>query len=317
MFNISIIIPVKNGAATLKKCLEAIQQQQYNGTIETLVLDSASIDNSVEIALQHGARVFHIPGEKFNHGLTRNKGVDVASGDLLFFTVQDAWLADVNNLQIMADHFKDIKVQSVVGMQAIPHHKNKNPALWFKRSSEPVPEFYQFKKNEFQNLSPIKQKELCCWDNVNAMYRKTALQQQPFIKANLSEDMIWAKEALSKGWKIIRDPSLLAYHYHHHSFKYTFKVNYSVAYEDRKVFGFKPSYPSVILPFMRRINTIRKNHFLSASSKLLWIFHNAGIYLSHILSAFIFRAALFLGGEKLLKSSLLFFCNSVPQGKQR
>ena len=317
MPDISVIIPVKNGAETLHDCLNAIATQQYNGKVEIIILDSNSTDESVNIGKSYGAKIVKVEEGNFNHGLTRNTGANIATGELLYFTVQDAWISSADMFEKMSMHFEDEAVKSVTGMQAIPHHKNKNPALWFKRSSAPVPEFYQFEKNEFQSLSPIKQKELCCWDNVNAMYKKTALQQQPFIKANLSEDMIWAKEALSKGWKIARDPSLLVYHYHHHSFGYNFKVNYAVAYEDKKIFGIKPTYPTVLLPFFRRVNSVRKNKEISTLHKPAWVMHNAGMFLAHTFSVAIFRSALFFGGEKLLDKSLQFFCNTVPQGKQR
>ena len=149
------------------------------------------------------------------------------------------------------------------------------------------------------------------------MYIKTALLQQPFVKANLSEDMIWAKVALEKGWKIIRDPSLLVYHYHHHTFSYNFRVNYSVAYEDRRIFGIKPSYPKVFIPFLKRINVIRKNKHISTITKPAWILHNAGMFLAHTLCVFVFRTILFFGGQNLLDKSLKLFCNTVPQGKQQ
>ena len=318
MFTISIIIPVKNGAATLVKCLKAIEDQQYNGKIETIVLDSSSTDESVAIASNYGAKVIDISPEEFNHGLTRNVGVKSATGDLVYFTVQDAWLAGVDNLQKMADQFNDKEVQSVTGMQAIPHDLNKNPALWFKRSGEPIAEVYQYnEKQPFSRLPPIQQKQICCWDNVNTMYSKSALLEQPFVRTSLSEDMIWAKQALEKGWKIIRDPSLVVYHYHHHTFRYSFRLNYSVAYEDRKIFGIKPTYPTVIIPFLRRLNTIRKNKNISTPSKPVWIFYNAGMYAAHTLSVAIFRGTLFFGGEKLLDKSLRFFCNAIPQGKQK
>ena len=318
MFTISIIIPVKNGAATLVKCLKAIEDQQYNGKIETIVLDSASTDESVAIASNYGAKVIDISPVEFNHGLTRNVGVKRATGDLVYFTVQDAWLADVDNLQKMADHFNNKEVQSVTGMQAIPHDFNKNPALWFKRSGEPIAEVYLYnEKQPFSRLPPLQQKQICCWDNVNAMYRKSALLEQPFVRTSLSEDMIWAKQALEKGWKIVRDPSLVVYHYHHHTFSYNFKVNYAVAYEDIKVFGIKPAYPSIIIPFLKRVNSVRKNNRILMLSKPGWVLHNAGMYTAHFFSVFIFRTALFFGGEKLLDKSLRFFCNTITQGKKR
>lgn len=317
MYSISIIIPVKNGASTLEKCLNSIKQQKYNGTLEILVLDSESSDRSFEIAQQYGAKIIKIPAEQFNHGLTRNIGIKQATGDLVYFTVQDAWLAEVNNLQIMSDHFNDISVQSVTGMQAIPHDLNKNPALWFKRISKPVIEVYQYSKENFNSLAPIKQKQICCWDNVNSMYRKTALIELPFDKTNLSEDMIWSKKALEKGWTIIRDPAIVVYHYHHHEFCYNFKLNYSVAFEDKRIFGLRPSLPSIFIPLVKRIYTIVINKSLSIQQKIFWIFHNAGMFFSHTLSVFIFRMILLFRNEKLLERSLFLFSRRVPQGKQK
>ena len=317
MPNISIIIPVKNGAETLATCLQKIAEQKYEGVKEIIVLDSGSTDNSVAIAESFGAKIIKISAGEFNHGLTRNAGVTFATGELVYFSVQDAWLANDMMLKKMVDHFIDSKVQSVTGMQAIAHDINKNPALWFKRSSEPVVETYQFLPGVFQELNAYKQKEICCWDNVNAMYRKSALLTQPFLKANLSEDMIWAKQALEKGWKIIRDPSILVYHYHHHYFKYNFRVNYAVAFEDRKVFGILPKCPSVFKPLVRRFYRIFKTENISILRKLKWSFHNANIFLAHTCSVFVFRMTLFFGGKKLLEKSLNFFCNTIPQGTQQ
>lgn len=317
MFTISIIIPVKNGAATLAKCLKAIEDQQYNGKIETIVLDSASTDESVAIASNYGAKVIDISPEEFNHGLTRNAGVKRATGDLVYFTVQDAWLAGLDNLQKMADHFNDKEVQSVTGMQAIPHDLNKNPALWFKRSGEPIAEVYQYnEKQPFNMLPPLQQKQICCWDNVNAMYRKSALLEQPFVRTSLSEDMIWAKQALEKGWKIVRDPALVVYHYHHHSFGYSFKVNFLEFYSAKKEFGILPYYPATIIPFLKRVKTIFENRNISWTKKPKWILHNAVMISALLLSVITFRFAYFLGNQKLIDKALKFFCPSIPQGKQ-
>ncbi|MEO6838770.1 MAG: glycosyltransferase family A protein, partial [Ginsengibacter sp.] len=136
---ISVIIPVKNGAQTLEKCLIKIRSQTTRD-IEIIVLDSMSTDNSKEIALKYQAKVIEIPDGTFNHGLTRNLGVQHATGELIYLTVQDAWIADDDMLEKMSKHFEDTEVQSVTGMQATPHEKDKNPARWFKRYSEPVAE---------------------------------------------------------------------------------------------------------------------------------------------------------------------------------
>lgn len=313
--SISVVIPVKNGAQTLDKCLSSIRSQTIK-EIEIIILDSASVDESKSIALKYGALLFDIPAENFNHGLTRNFGVENAHGNFIFLTVQDAWIANNDMLEKMVKHFEDSEVESVTGMQAVPHEKNKNPALWFRRKSTPIAEKWHFLAGNFEQLEPYKQKEICCWDNVNAMYRKTALVAQPFIKANLSEDMVWSKGALEKGWKIIRDPSLVVYHYHHHSFGYSFKVNFLEFYSAKKEFGILPYYPATIIPFLKRAKTIFENRNISWTKKPKWILHNAVMISAHLLSVITFRFAYFLGNQKLIDKALKFFCPSIPQGNQ-
>ncbi|HLC13432.1 MAG TPA: glycosyltransferase, partial [Chthoniobacterales bacterium] len=49
---VSIIIPIKNEAANLPRCLDCVKWAD-----EILVVDSASTDGSIAIAQQHGAKV--------------------------------------------------------------------------------------------------------------------------------------------------------------------------------------------------------------------------------------------------------------------
>ncbi len=312
---ISVVIPVKNGSQTLKKCLGKIRSQTIDD-IEIIVLDSMSTDNSQEIALKYNAKIMEIPDGTFNHGLTRNLGVQLATGDLIYLTVQDAWIAEDDMLKKMAKHFEDTEVQSVTGMQATPHEADKNPARWFKRYSEPVAEIRIFKPGEFSRLSNKAQLKFSRSDNVNTMYRKSALITQSFVNTDLAEDLIWAKQALERGWKIVRDPSLVVYHYHHHAFRYTFSVSYSEYYVIKKEFNILPGYPSVFLTFLKNANTIFKNKEISFFKKPGWVFHNASMLSARFLSVCVFRLYSFLGGEKLIDKGLQSFCSSVPQGKQ-
>ena len=64
-----------------------------------MVVDSGSTDGSLERARAAGATVHEIPPEQFGHGRTRNLGVELARGETVVFTSQDAvaddadWLA--------------------------------------------------------------------------------------------------------------------------------------------------------------------------------------------------------------------------------
>ena len=85
MPDITVIIPVKNGAETLHDCLKAITTQQYNGTIEIIILDSNSTDESVNMGIAYGAKIVKVEEGSFNHGLTRNTGANIATGELLYY----------------------------------------------------------------------------------------------------------------------------------------------------------------------------------------------------------------------------------------
>ena len=311
---ISVIIPVKNGAGILDKCLSAITNQTIATEINIIVLDSGSTDNSVIIAESFGARVINIPPKDFNHGLTRNIGVEQASGSLLYFTVQDAYLAERDQLEKMSAHFIDSELQAVVGMQATPHERDKNPADWFKRITKPNTVFRHFPDGSFGAMSLREQFKYCSWDNVNAMYRKSALVNIPFIKTDFAEDWSWVKAALTAKMKIAFDPSLVAYHYHHRNFGYSFRVEYIINYNFFTRFGVYPALPPLLRPLATAWKRIWSNNNIPFGEKVYWTIHNfnsqAGNFSSHLI--FIIVSRFF--SKRTLDRSLLFFCKSVPQG---
>lgn len=77
---ISVVIPVYNDAIMLQACLSALAAQSRPAD-EIIVVDNASTDNSVEVALDGGARVVSEP----IHGIlpATAAGFDAATGDII------------------------------------------------------------------------------------------------------------------------------------------------------------------------------------------------------------------------------------------
>jgi rhamnosyltransferase len=315
---VSIIIPVKNGSTTLERCLQSILDQTIADELEIIVLNSMSTDNSVEIVQRFNARVIDIPNGAFNHGLTRNIGVEHASGELVYLTVQDAWIGANDMLEKMSRHFDDPEVMGVMGHQAVPHEKDKNPMLWYRPYSKPaVTEKSITDKEAFKNLPVNQQQSLVGWDDVVSMYRKSALLEQPFVKTDFAEDWIWSYNALLRGWKLLHDSSLVVYHYHHHLFGYVFKTSYTVNYHFYKFFKYKPVLPAVIIPVIRATYHLTKNKRLSLRERLYWIMHNASARIASYLSILNFLTRLKTGGEKAIEKGYNRYCKIIPQGTQK
>src|SRR2546426_188421 len=136
---ISVVIPVKNGAATLPPCIAGILAQSVRERLEIIIIDSGSTDGSLELANTFPVRIHRIEPAEFNHGETRNLGVKLAKGEFIAMTVQDARPTDERWLERMLMHFEDPLVAGVCGQQVVPHDLDKNPLQWFRPYCEPVP----------------------------------------------------------------------------------------------------------------------------------------------------------------------------------
>lgn len=277
-----------------------------------------STDDSRDIARSYGAKIIDIPDGTFNHGLTRNIGILHATGDLVYFTVQDAWIASGDMLEKMAKHFESAEVMAVAGHQAVPHEKDKNPFVWYRPYSKPgITEKVVTNNVDFLKMPADKQQSLVAWDDVVAMYRKVALLQQPFVETEFAEDWIWSYQALQKGWKLLHDSSLVVYHYHHQSYQYVFNTAYTINYHFYKFFRYKPSLPAFLMPVSRAVYHLLKNRQLSIKEKLYWIMHNIFGRLALYISTIDFLVRLKTRGNKGIEKGYAEYCKSIPQGQQK
>ena len=128
---ISVVIPVKDGGPDLDRCLAGIAAQQVDDDVEVVVVDSGSVDGSPERARAAGALVHEIPAEEFGHGRTRNLGVELAGGELVVFTSQDAVAADDHWLARLAAAARSgAEVAGAYGRQ-LPHPDARPPEVFF------------------------------------------------------------------------------------------------------------------------------------------------------------------------------------------
>lgn len=86
---VSVIIPVYNNAEGLKQTLAALKQQDYAGELEIIVVDNNSTDGSDQVAAAvSGVSVIYERSIQ-NSAAARNRGIAVATGEILTFTDSD------------------------------------------------------------------------------------------------------------------------------------------------------------------------------------------------------------------------------------
>lgn len=99
---VSVVLPAKNGAATIGEQLEALADQGFTDDWEVIVVDNGSQDGTVQVAERFAGRIPCLrvvtAAERAGVCYARNAGARAARGDVLLFVDQDdrvapGWLA--------------------------------------------------------------------------------------------------------------------------------------------------------------------------------------------------------------------------------
>ena len=115
---LSFIIPVRDDAARLARCLRSIAaNDQPAAQVRTVVADNGSSDGSVDVARSAGATILALPGLRVS--ALRNRAAAAAAGDILAFVDADheivpTWIAAT------ADIFNDPHVAAAGALYTPP-----------------------------------------------------------------------------------------------------------------------------------------------------------------------------------------------------
>ena len=312
MASVTVIVPVKNNSKTIGDCLKGLLAQKYSGYKEIIVIDSGSTDGSLDIIRKYPVTIHQIRPEEFNHGDTRNLGVNIAGGDFVAFTVADATPKDELWISRMLRHFQDPAVMAVTGLQMPPPGKEFNPLESFKPINALIATKTMFtSRDEFINLSPADKTSCCRVDDVTAMYRRSALKTLPFPRVVFGEDMLWAKEALARGWAIVFDPEAQVYHYHEQTFSFSFRRSYIEQFYIWKNFSaFRKSRPLIrtLLSQLYRLSS----EDCPLKEKLYWFGYNAKATFAGWLGAKTSNMCARLFKESFADKTCKLICNQVP-----
>lgn len=101
---ISVVVPVRNGGEYIYDCLNAILASNYE-PLETIVVDDASTDNTVEISRKAGANTITLDKQS-GPAAARNRGAESARGDILLFIDADVVINN-DTIELIARAFRD------------------------------------------------------------------------------------------------------------------------------------------------------------------------------------------------------------------
>ena len=99
MLTVSVVIPTYNHAQFLGQAIESALGQTL-APIEVIVIDDGSTDSTPDVLARYGECVFGVRQQNRGVAAARNKGAEIATGDLLaFLDADDVWLPRKLELQ--------------------------------------------------------------------------------------------------------------------------------------------------------------------------------------------------------------------------
>jgi glycosyltransferase involved in cell wall biosynthesis len=112
---ISVITVCYNSAATIEQALKSVRNQNYQN-IEHIIVDGASVDETLEIIKSEGSSIVKIISET-DDGIydAMNKGIRLATGEVVVFLNADDFYKDVNVLARVAAVMQAEQLDAVYG----------------------------------------------------------------------------------------------------------------------------------------------------------------------------------------------------------
>jgi rhamnosyltransferase len=227
---VSIVLPTRNGAATLPAVLDAIARQRVDFPFELIAIDSASTDGTADLLRRRVDHLISIDADAFNHGLTRNLGIGQARGEFVVLLVQDAapasdlWLAELT-----APLFADERIAGAFARQLPRPDASAVTRYYLARwlGSSDVPRTVAIARGaELHALDATGQLDRCTFDNVCSCIRRSIWSRYPFRQTPIAEDVEWAREVLLAGYKLAYVPAAVVIHSHDRSARYEFERTY-------------------------------------------------------------------------------------------
>jgi len=252
---VSVVIPVKNGAAKIKDLLDSLMQVDYDrDRLEIIVVDGCSTDGTREIVSQYPVKL--LVEEKPGVNAARNTGIKNSTGEIIAFTDHDC-VVPRDWVKKIVEHIKDPEVGCVGGQ--ILRYNNDFLARYADESIIPVMRIFGKKVLLSKISSPVYYPVGC-----NFAVKREAIEKTGFFDERFEygfDELEFAERVCEKGYKILLTPEITVRHKHRSTVSELIKQ------------AFRYGQGGGLVPKIKGVNSmLSKWVLLSIAAFTLWFF---------------------------------------------
>ena len=176
--DISVIMPVYNGAEYIKKAVESVLQQR-GVEWELLIVDDGSTDSTPQVCdelAKQDIRIKVIHKENAGPGIARNAAIDIAEGKYIFFLDSDDWLVN-SSLEYLFELAEKNKVD-IVSYGVHKTEQREAVVSWKTDENVQILEGDEILRRYFTKMSA----------SICKLFRKEIFEHYRFEKKEICED---------------------------------------------------------------------------------------------------------------------------------
>jgi rhamnosyltransferase len=237
MPKVSILLRTRDAGQRFSEVLAAIHSQTFTDR-EIVVVDSGSRDGTLGLAESAGARIVHLPPERFTHAVSTNLGFEASLGEYVVNLSQDATPVDQTWLSRLVDAADGLDTAAAFGRQ------------------RPRSGCFAVERMELSRAYPDTSDDprRVIFSNVNSIVKKDLWRRHRFDESlPLAEDQEWARWAIGQGYVIGYLPFAAVWHSHDYTLGDIYRRCLNEGAALAAFSDFRPNLGSIVLGWPRMV----------------------------------------------------------------
>ena len=195
---VTVIVPAYNEEHSIGRCIESLQNQDYKGALEIIIVNDGSKDKTAEVVSKYAVKFINLT-QNVGKANALNRAMEEATGEIIIFSDGDSNM-DKSAISSIIKCFHNNPDAHMVTGNVLINRPEKMNILTYCQMIE-----YHLEQEIARHLQALCGKVLVCPGPITAAKRKVC-ESVKYSDDTIVEDADFTVSALRQSMKVVRDP---------------------------------------------------------------------------------------------------------------